>query len=51
MPGDQWDDLDSEKTIQAILESLRAGGHVCEFLEGDITVVYTVHKYQPDILF
>ncbi len=51
MPGDQWDDLDSEKTIQAILESLRAGGHTCEFLEGDITVVDTVRKFKPDICF
>ncbi len=51
MPPDQWDDLDSEKTITAILDALRAGGHTCEFLEGDITIVDTVRQFKPDICF
>jgi len=51
MPEDQWDDLDSEKTINALLEAIRAGGHTCEFLEGDITIVDTVRKFKPDICF
>ena len=51
MPEDQWDDLDSEKTIQALLEAIRSGGHTCEFLEGDITIVDTVRKFKPDICF
>lgn len=51
MADDQWDDLDSEKTINALLEALRAGGHACEFLEGDETIIDTVRKYQPDICF
>jgi D-alanine-D-alanine ligase len=51
MPEDQWDDLDSEKTINALVEAIRAGGHTCEFLEGDITVVDTVRKFKPDICF
>ncbi|MDY6866317.1 MAG: hypothetical protein SVT56_00185 [Chloroflexota bacterium] len=51
MPEDQWDDLDSEKTIQALLDALRAGGHTCEFLEGDATIIDTVRKYHPDICF
>ncbi len=51
MTEDQWDDLDSEKTVNAILEALRSGGHTCEFLEGDITVVDTVRKFKPDICF
>lgn len=51
MPPDQWDDLDSESTIQALLEALRAGGYVCEFLEGDITIIDTVRKFKPDICF
>lgn len=51
MPADQWDDLDSEKTINALLEALRAGGHTCEFLEGDITLFDTVRKFKPDICF
>ena len=51
MPEDQWDDLDSKKTINALLDAIRAGGHMCEFLEGDITIVDTVRKFQPDICF
>jgi D-alanine-D-alanine ligase len=51
MPADQWDDLDSESTIQSLLEALRAGGHICEFLEGDITIVDTVRKFKPDMCF
>ncbi len=51
MPADQWDDLDSEKTVNALVESIRAGGHDCEFLEGDSTLVDTLRKYKPDICF
>lgn len=51
MPEDQWDDLDSEKTIQALIDALRAGGHVCEFLEGDSTIIDTVREFKPDICF
>lgn len=51
MPEDQWDDLDSESTIQALLDALRAGGHICEFLEGDLSLVDTVRKFKPDICF
>ena len=51
MPPDQWDDLDSEKTIQAILEAICSGGHSCEFLEGDISIIDSIRAYQPDICF
>ncbi len=51
MAEDQWDDLDSEKTVNALVEAIRAGGHECEFLEGDISLLDTVRKYQPDICF
>lgn len=51
MPEDQWDDLDSEKTVNALVNAIRAGGHVCEFLEGDITLIDTVRRYKPDICF
>jgi D-alanine-D-alanine ligase len=51
MPEDQWDDLDSEKTVNALVEAIRSGGHACEFLEGDITLYDTVRKYTPDICF
>lgn len=48
---DHWDDLDSTKTINAIVEAIKAGGHECEFIEGNITLVDTLNKYQPDICF
>ncbi len=51
MAEDQWDDLDSEETVKALVEAIRAGGHQCEFLEGDITLMDTVRKYKPDICF
>jgi len=37
MSEDQWDDLDSEKTIKSIQDAIRAGGNICEFLEDDRT--------------
>jgi D-alanine-D-alanine ligase len=51
MSEDQWDDLDSEKTTDALIDAIRAGGHICEFLEGDATLVDTVRKFNPDICF
>ncbi len=51
LPADQWDDLDSEKTVQALVEALRAGGHVGEFFEGGVTLVGALEKFKPDICF
>lgn len=51
MPEDQWDDLDSERTINALVNAIRAGGHHCEFFEGNITLVETLPKFKPDICF
>lgn len=51
MEPDQWDDLDSEKTIHALEDAIRSGGHTCEFLEGDHTIIDTVRKFKPDICF
>lgn len=51
MSEDQWDDLDSEKTVEALVNAIRSGGHVCEFLEGDVTLLDTIRKYKPDICF
>jgi D-alanine-D-alanine ligase len=51
MAEDQWDDLDSEKTVNALVNAIRAGGNHCEFLEGDISLIDTVRNYQPDICF
>ena len=51
MPEDQWDDLDSEKTINALVNAIRAGGNSCDFLEGDLSLVDSLQKFKPDICF
>jgi D-alanine-D-alanine ligase len=51
MPPDQWDDLDSEKTISSLVGAIRAGGHTCEFLEGDSSLLDTLRSFKPDICF
>lgn len=51
MPADQWDDLDSEKTVQALVNAIRSGGYDAEFFEGDLSIIDRFAKYQPDICF
>ncbi len=51
MSPDQWDDLDSEATIEGIMEAIRSGGHEVTFLEGDRTLLETLPKLKPDICF
>lgn len=51
MAEDQWDDLDSEKTVAALLNAIRSGGHKSEFLEGDLTLIDSLQKFKPDICF
>jgi D-alanine-D-alanine ligase len=51
MPEDQWDDLDSEKTVTALVNAITAGGNYCEFLEGDINLFDNLRKFKPDICF
>ncbi len=48
---DWWDDLDSENTIQALLGAIRSGGYESDFFEGDISLLDSIRKYQPDICF
>lgn len=49
MSEDQWDDLDSEKTINVMVEAIRSAGHECEFLEGDRSLMERLPKFNPDI--
>jgi D-alanine-D-alanine ligase len=51
MAEDQWDDLDSEKTVNALVEAIRAGGYICEFLEGNLSLYETLPVFKPDICF
>ena len=40
-----------ESTVDALVEAIREGGHICEFLEGDITLYDSIRKFKPDICF
>lgn len=51
MASDQWDDLDSEGTVNALVEAIKAGGYDAEFFEGDLSLVNHLQKYHPDICF
>jgi D-alanine-D-alanine ligase len=51
MPDDQWDDLDSEKTVLALVNAIRVGGYEAEFFEGDLKLIDSLPKYNPDICF
>lgn len=55
MPLEQWDDLDSEKTVSGIVDALHDGGHDVTFLEASIwspyNLVERLEVYKPDICF
>lgn len=55
MPAEQWDELDSEKTVNGIVEALRSGGHEVTFLEASIwspyNLVERLEAYKPEICF
>jgi D-alanine-D-alanine ligase len=51
MPEDQWDDLDSESTVLALINAIKSGGYEAEFFEGDLTLIDRLHRYKPDICF
>lgn len=51
MPTDLWADLDSEKTVNALVEAIRSDGHQAEFFEGNLSLIQTLPTYKPDICF
>lgn len=55
MSPDQWDDLDSKKTIEAIINALEHSGHNAEFFEANIlspfNLIEGLRRYQPDLCF
>lgn len=55
MPADQWDDLDSPKTTDALVAALQAGGHEATFFEASILPPYNLidrlREYKPDLCF
>lgn len=50
-PIDQWADLDSEKTVEALERALRAGGHIVYPMEGDVRLVSRLKRTAVDIAF
>ena len=51
MAPDRWDDLDSEETIQSIMQAIESGGHEVTFLEGNLSLFETLPRVKPDICF
>ena len=51
MSEDQWDDLDSESTVESLCNAIREGGHEARFLEADESIIDSIRQYQPDICF
>lgn len=51
MAEDHWADLDSETTAEAIAAAIRAGGHECQFFEGNATLYEKLRDHRPDICF
>jgi len=50
-PPDQWADLDSRTTVDAVVEAIRSGGHSSDFIEGDLKLFDKLEQYKPDICF
>jgi D-alanine-D-alanine ligase len=50
-PADIWADLDSEHTVEALIEALRRGGHEVIPLEGNSELCTKLPTVQPDIAF
>ncbi|NDJ77909.1 MAG: hypothetical protein GYB65_16795 [Chloroflexi bacterium] len=55
MSPDQWDDLDSPKTVEALIAALESGGHIAAFFEASIlpphNLVEKLTAFQPDLCF
>ncbi|HMQ53813.1 MAG TPA: hypothetical protein PKD98_17150 [Anaerolineae bacterium] len=51
MPPDQWDNLNSWETIQAVTVALEKEGHRVVFLEGDSSLYNNLQAIRPDICF
>ena len=55
MTPDQWDDLDSPKTAEALVKALEANGHEAAFFEASIqppfNLIEKLESYRPDLCF
>lgn len=55
MPSDQWDDLDSDKTVNGIVGALASAGHEAAFFEANVqppfSLIERLTTFKPDICF
>ncbi len=55
MAADQWDDLDSPKTTDALVDALRSAGHEAEFVEASIlppwNMIDRLQALKPELCF
>ena len=55
MSPDQWADLDSPRTVEAIVRALESGGHEAAFFEASIrppfNLIERLLDYKPDLCF
>src|SRR5713226_8849127 len=54
LPGeapDAHDDLDSERTLSALKNSIEAAGHRAVVMEGNLDIVPKLRKLKPDLAF
>ena len=49
MPPDQWDDLDSEKTVNSIIGALESAGHEAQFFEASVLPPFNLIERLTDI--
>ena len=48
---DAHDDLDSERTVEALSRSIEANGYRCVPIEGNLDIVKPLQKLKPDLAF
>src|SRR5436305_8634418 len=48
---DAHDDLDSERTVEALKSSIEAAGFRCMVLEGNLDIIQPLRKLKPDLAF
>jgi D-alanine-D-alanine ligase len=51
LPPDAWAELDSARTVDAIVSTLERAGHTAAFFEGDLSLLKALERYQPDLCF
>lgn len=48
---DYWDDLDDQKTVSTIVQSLRLLGHKVRYIAPNVNIIRRLLRYKPDLCF